>query len=350
MSKLPSKHRQGIFQGAKSFSLLQAFGQKFKTNAIKASKDVIELAKKKDEKEPPMFIISFKNKAKLKLRYNSLIEFYKTRRIRLTNELITHTQEIELKEKQLENISSKHAVRWKHLQSKTLFFSLLRRFLLDARVFGVLPKLSTLSALSRLIERKLKRWTVFYPNDMMLKIHTSILFVIMGYLIIFFPLDFAFSLDENYTFFKTTSYIVYAYFFFDIVLGFLTAFQDASGRIVDSYWEIALQYMKTWFIWDLIAVLPLEFFFPNQNLSYKGLLKAPRLLRIINTVFQSNKSKKRSDSIWAKITRNMFSSANSYYALKSLFITMLFVHIAACIWISLLSYEQQTWYTKYSLG
>lgn len=345
MSKLLNKHRHSISQGVKGFGLLQAFGQKFNSSAIRASKDAIELANRQD-KDSPMVIIAFKNKAKLKLRFNSLLEFYKARKTRITNELASHAQEIELREKQLDNIS-KHSVRWKHLQSKTLFFSLLRRFLLDARVFGVLPKLSTLSALSRLVQRNIKQCAVVYPNDLLLKVHSSVLFVIVGYLIVFFPLDFAFSLEEKYSYLKNSSIAVYTYLFFDIILGFLTAFQDSSGRLVDSHKQIAFHYIKTWFVWDLIATLPLEFFFPYQNLKYKGLLKTPRLLRIINSVFQSNKSKKRSDSIWSKLTRNIFSSANSFYALKSLFITMLFVHIAACIWISLLSFDQQTWYTKY---
>jgi hypothetical protein len=304
------------------------------------------MTKQKDEKDSPMVIISFKNKAKLKLRYNSLIYFYKTRKARITKELTSHSQEIELREKQLENITAKHAVRWRHLQSKTLFFSLLRRFLLDARVFGVLPKLNTLTALSRILQKKIRQCSVAYPNDLLLKVHTSIVFVILAYLIVFFPLDYAFSLDEKYSFFRTSSIVVYAYFFFDIILGFLTAFQDSTGRIVDSHKEIALHYLKTWFFWDLIAALPLDLFFADESIKFRGLLKTPRLLRIINCVLQSNESYKRSNSIWSKITQNIFSSANSFYAIKSLFITMLFVHIAACIWISLLSYDQQTWYTK----
>ena len=50
-----------------------------------------------------------------------------------------------------------------------------------------------------------------------------------------------------------------AVFLLEVGLGFCAAFFDRAERLVDSRREIALNYVKSWFLLDMLAVLPLAY-------------------------------------------------------------------------------------------
>ena len=50
-------------------------------------------------------------------------------------------------------------------------------------------------------------------------------------------------------------------FFADIVLNFRTTYVNNKGEVVSSSKAIALNYLKFWFIFDLIAALPFDFLY-----------------------------------------------------------------------------------------
>ena len=85
---------------------------------------------------------------------------------------------------------------WKKIQNKTLFLSLLRKILRNARNFGIDPK--KLPEMAKLDEEiKTKNSWVIYPDSSLYKFHIIVMSVIMIYLIIFFPLDLAFNIDDS---------------------------------------------------------------------------------------------------------------------------------------------------------
>lgn len=87
--------------------------------------------------------------------------------------------------------------------------------------------------------------------------------------------------------------IIDALFVLDIFINFISAYQDAEYNVVDQRKEIAKNYLNSWFLLDLIAVVPFDLFFQtngNQLVRvtrigklYK-LVKIFRLLRLVKVI------------------------------------------------------------------
>ena len=291
-------------------------------------------------------IVPHQNKEKLKQRYSMMVEAYQSRKLRMLQEVRHYQTHIEFRERSLGNMSKNQSSRWRKMQSKTLFVSLMRRFVTGKRHYGVNANERVLNAIEKNKVVNKKNRFIIYPDGFLLKVHTLMILIIMVYLVIFYPLDFAFGLDEEHRLFRNISYFIYIYFSIDIIIGFLSAYQDREMKVIDDHRRVALNYLKTWFFLDFIATIPIHLMFDYNSAQYKGILKIPRLIRILNSVFQSGGSHKQSNSMWNKLSRSLFSSANTFYAMKSLFITFLFVHIAACIWVYLIELNHVNWYDK----
>lgn len=52
--------------------------------------------------------------------------------------------------------------------------------------------------------------------------------------------------------------IVDAFFMVDIFVNFLSATERENGRIVNNPRIIATEYMRSWFLFDLLSVLPID--------------------------------------------------------------------------------------------
>ena len=113
---------------------------------------------------------------------------------------------------------------WKKIQNKTLFLSLLRRILRNARNFGIDPKkLPEMAEIDE--ETKGRNNCVIYPDGSLYKFHIIVMSVIMVYLIIFFPLDLAFNLNESSPQWSITDQCITLYFVLDIFVSLFTAYE-----------------------------------------------------------------------------------------------------------------------------
>lgn len=267
-------------------------------------------------------------------------------------DLKIQTENIRKQEKHLSNIAADFQHRWKKIQNKTLFLSLMRRILRNSRNFGIGYKVDKENIENQSIDGKewsewQTPWYIFMPESIVIKIHLVIMVFIMLELVIFFPVDLAFNIDnENQTLYYINLFTV-VYFFIDMVFCFLTAI-DIDGQRVTSLKKIAWKYATSWFIIDLIATIPFDLVFQQDNFKWRGLFKVPRLLRIVNNIYLPYSGiKKRQESVLLKWFKNMFSSSNTIYIWKSLLITAVFVHLSACIWCFMLSInETSNWYTR----
>jgi hypothetical protein len=104
--------------------------------------------------------------------------------------------------------------------------------------------------------------------------------------------------------------------------------------------------MTGWLVVDLVATIPLDLVPGIGNFKFRGLFKLPRLLRIINSVFQESTSKKNTVSLLAENMKRFFSSAKTVFIFKSLVLTAGFVHIVACLWVFLLGLDDDNWFMK----
>ena len=77
--------------------------------------------------------------------------------------------------------------------------------------------------------------------------------------------------------------IVDVVFILDLVLSFFSAYYNNVEKLIDQPREIALSYLKSWFIIDLISILPINFFSDSTIHKLGKLARLPRIYRIIKT-------------------------------------------------------------------
>ena len=265
----------------------------------------------------------------------------KERKRRYKKELSDRIKVIEKNEQKLSNISEKFKDRWKKIQKKTLFLSLLRRILRNARNFGIDPNKLPEVAVNE--DEVAKKCTVIYPDSLFYKFHITILLFIFFYLIIVFPLDLAFSINEQSNVWLVADYFITGYFGIDILISFFTAC-NKEGVIVDSNRTIALNYLLKWFILDLITVVPFDIIFELENFKYKRLFKLPRMMRLFNSLFQNTESKKKTRGFVQEKLKKIFSSSKTIYIVQAASSILYFVHMAACFWCFLIDFDRDSWY------
>jgi hypothetical protein len=70
--------------------------------------------------------------------------------------------------------------------------------------------------------------------------------------------------DEDDLEWSTVNNVINFLFFIDILVSFISAYQDEELKIIDDRKKIAVQYLKSWFAIDILSVFPFDMFF---NLS-----------------------------------------------------------------------------------
>lgn len=94
--------------------------------------------------------------------------------------------------------------------------------------------------------------------------------------------------DDDWT---VAGYIVDCLFWMDLVFNFLFAYYDTKGHLVCHPWQIAKNYLRGWFLFDLLACLPPELFVSFAGAGLGGnvnktlrLTRLGRILRIAKFV------------------------------------------------------------------
>ncbi|XP_043496426.1 potassium voltage-gated channel subfamily H member 8 isoform X1 [Polistes fuscatus] len=135
--------------------------------------------------------------------------------------------------------------------------------------------------------------------------------------------------------------VVEALFIFDILLNFRTTYVSRKGEVVSNSKSIALNYMKTWFVVDLVAALPFDFLYASDVYSGEEsghgnihLVKLTRLLRLARLL--------------QKIDRYSQYSAVILTMLMLFFI--LVAHWLACIWFVIAEKERLRNDKEWDLG
>jgi hypothetical protein len=69
----------------------------------------------------------------------------------------------------------------------------------------------------------------------------------------------------------------------DLIFNFFTAFYDSNFKIVEDYKQIAVEYLKGWFTFDIIALVPLNqimTIIQQENVNANSIARIIRLARI----------------------------------------------------------------------
>ena len=94
-------------------------------------------------------------------------------------------------------------------------------------------------------------------KDSFTKVWSVVMILILVYTVIVTPYAVAFIPEESVGL-QIVGYAVDALFLTDIVVTFCSTYRNAEGVLVTNRKEIAKQYLKTWFAFDLIACFPFQ--------------------------------------------------------------------------------------------
>ena len=75
-------------------------------------------------------------------------------------------------------------------------------------------------------------------------------------------------------------------FTIDIFLSFFSAYVDNEDNVIKNRKKIVINYLKTWFIIDLISVVPISYFIPTnsptQNINQLSrIARIPKIYRLV---------------------------------------------------------------------
>lgn len=99
------------------------------------------------------------------------------------------------------------------------------------------------------------------------------------------PFHVAFYDDSSVSWMATES-IIDLIFFIDIIFSFMTVYYTDMEEVVDKRRVIACNYLQSWFIIDLISILPIHYILESQfnSNSLGQLARIPRIYRITKTL------------------------------------------------------------------
>ena len=207
----------------------------------------------------------------------------------------------------------------------------------------------------RMLERENRQANLFYPEDSIKLKWDLFIGVILITSCILIPYRLAFAPHPEKFIWAFIGYLIDFLFLVDILVILNSAYYDDNFKIVEDRNQIAKKYLTSWFIVDLISIIPFELIFMIGNLTdylkvtrvariYK-IIKMTRLLRLIKILRERTKLFKYINEIF-KIGMNFE---------RLVFFTIIFyimVHTFTCLWIVLAQISEDlqipSWYDSYN--
>lgn len=173
------------------------------------------------------------------------------------------------------------------------------------------------------------------PDDN-IKNFWDILSTIMLFITFFItPVSLAFSDDSAVEWIVIDS-VINVFFLFDIIVTFFSAYYNSKFILIDKRRTIACNYLKTWFIFDLISIIPFNFIIEDGK-SFNTVARFSRfnkLYKLVWLVKMFRLFKAIRDR--TKISKYLIKFFWISVALERLFffamIFLLLIHNCTCLW------------------
>eukprot|EP01017_Pseudomicrothorax_dubius_P021634 TRINITY_DN2328_c0_g2_i4.p1 TRINITY_DN2328_c0_g2~~TRINITY_DN2328_c0_g2_i4.p1 ORF type:complete len:833 (+),score=237.86 TRINITY_DN2328_c0_g2_i4:185-2683(+) len=243
---------------------------------------------------------------------------------------------------------------WRRALNVTYFIGIMRSFGNRVKLYGAIRRYDHINEVYKQTGTTYERKKcLFYPEDRLRIGWNFIMFfalLITGFVT---PLKICFVTDNSPIGWRMYDFLMDSFFIIDLIMTFLSPYYDNRNRIVDSHSVIAKGYLKSWFILDLVAALPLSEILPSDSQSQRfntllRLIRLPRLVTILRVLkimrINQNMAAKqiRYNKILALLKLNM-----GVAQLVKVFLTVLFLnHIVACLWFytaQLNDFDPSTW-------
>ena len=128
-------------------------------------------------------------------------------------------------------------------------------------------------------------------------------------------------------------------FFIDIFMIFSTAYHDQDFNLVDNRRKIAMNYIKGWFLFDLVAILPFRWILAGSS-NINGVVKIARISRIyklakLTRLLKVLKIIKEQNRVTDYMKEYIKIGVGLERLIYFIFIFLLLCHIVACFWLML---------------
>jgi hypothetical protein len=162
--------------------------------------------------------------------------------------------------------------------------------------------------------------------------------------------------DEEHVGWDTMDYVIDSLFLIDIVITLNSAYYEGND-LITSRRQITLNYLKTWFFLDILAIFPFEWVLSadsNQNINaYFKLTRIPRIYRLIRMARMIQMVKKIRHNKYVERLQEYFQlNAGIRRVLTFLCTVIVCVHIMGCFWYyaaKINDFGPQTWVHEYQL-
>jgi hypothetical protein len=190
---------------------------------------------------------------------------------------------------------------------------------------------------------KQQKWLI-NPFGVFFVLWNSLQAILILYAITFMPFGLIFMADNDTR--ENIESIMNYFFIVDIVINFFTAIAREDESVVTSHKEIAIQYLRGFFVVDVVSSIPFNLFQANPSGANTILrvLKFPRLLRL----FKLGKMLKLKD-LYRGTAFSYFLKLNGGL-LKVLSLTastILLLHFAACIFSATAYFDADNYRTTW---
>ncbi|XP_022132477.1 potassium channel AKT1 isoform X1 [Momordica charantia] len=199
---------------------------------------------------------------------------------------------------------------------------------------GILPPLGVNGRNNR---RGKLRAHIISPFDYNYRLWETFLIFLVLYTAWVCPFEFGF-LDMAKGVLAITDNVVNGFFAIDIILTFFVAYLDKSSYLlVDDPKLIALRYVKTWLVFDVVSTIPSELArkilpLPVQTYGYFNMLRLWRLRRV-SSMFARLEKDRNFNYFWVRCA-------------KLIFVCLFAVHFAGCCFFLIASHmsdPKKTW-------
>jgi hypothetical protein len=132
------------------------------------------------------------------------------------------------------------------------------------------------------------------------------------------------------------NYTVDSTFFIDIIICFMSAFEDENEELVYDRCVIVKTYLKSWFIIDLFSILPLSELMETSDFSSLArIARLPKLYRLIRMfkLIRLLKVIKERNTLSKYLNEVLKVSVAVERLVFFCFMFVILVHITSCFWV-----------------
>lgn len=155
-------------------------------------------------------------------------------------------------------------------------------------------------------------------------------FILYSVIIIPYRLGFDIDASPGATFFDRIGDI---FFFIDICLTFRTTYQDEDCQYEENGWEIACDYLKSWFMIDFFSTVPIDIIAAESGGGDPAKLRSLKILRVLRLfkllkLLRLFKLKRLLGAQSAQFT--IPPTVADFF--RHLFVLVFLTHLASCLW------------------